>query len=439
MNRFFSIVASVFGTTFLFVAFAAQADDGGQNMLLVVNPNDENALRIANAYAQDRDIPTNNIVYIAPPSVDGYTDGLITFSQFTSTYVDQLPSIITQRGLGSQIDYIATLGQPTQVSSPDPTSSATTTMSLNYGLSMLTQFQRGMSMNAALLRPSELSQAPFVTNTFNYTPGANTAIHHSNQLAVGVTTPNPDPEAGYPVPGPSTAPPGYNTVQWYMSGTVGYYGMNGTDTTQQIINNLASSVAADGTKPSGPVYFEANNDIRTTVYGQPFWGPVQHYMTANGIPWVQESNQTGNSPYNQSNVPRRGNRQRQRGVAQWFDVWRRFVRFQRNKRRGGLPGQRSNQGGPVYRLWRKCHQRHRDRALPLSRAIPQRGCQRIQQRRLDSGRGVFQSDSHPRPANVRRRPTLRNPTLTSPKSRSPLRRPWAARCRALSASRPAPV
>ena len=47
---------------------AALAGGGGENMLLVVNPYDPASLQIANAYAALRDIPANNILFIAPPS-----------------------------------------------------------------------------------------------------------------------------------------------------------------------------------------------------------------------------------------------------------------------------------------------------------------------------------------------------------------------------------
>src|SRR5215472_1196699 len=47
---------------------AAYGGGGGENMLLVVNPNDPASLQIANAYATLRDIPANNILFLAPPS-----------------------------------------------------------------------------------------------------------------------------------------------------------------------------------------------------------------------------------------------------------------------------------------------------------------------------------------------------------------------------------
>ena len=42
----------------------ARAGGGGENMLLVVNPNDPASLQIANAYAALRDIPANNICFL---------------------------------------------------------------------------------------------------------------------------------------------------------------------------------------------------------------------------------------------------------------------------------------------------------------------------------------------------------------------------------------
>jgi hypothetical protein len=54
------------------VAAPVYAGGGGENMLLIVNPNDETSLRIANAYVQARHIPVNNILYIAPPRPLGF-------------------------------------------------------------------------------------------------------------------------------------------------------------------------------------------------------------------------------------------------------------------------------------------------------------------------------------------------------------------------------
>ena len=51
----------------LLICTCLWAGGGGENMILVVNPGDENALRVANAYAQLRNIPDRNIIFMSPP------------------------------------------------------------------------------------------------------------------------------------------------------------------------------------------------------------------------------------------------------------------------------------------------------------------------------------------------------------------------------------
>ena len=71
------------------------AGGGGENMLLVVNPNDPASLQIANAYAALRDIPANNILFIAPPA-DYHNDGQPDLAGGSHQYLSdpdrQLPS-----------------------------------------------------------------------------------------------------------------------------------------------------------------------------------------------------------------------------------------------------------------------------------------------------------------------------------------------------------
>ena len=61
------------------------AGGGGENMLLVVNPNDESSLRIANAYAQPRAIPDSNIDFLTPQTAMGFTALGTTPSTFATT------------------------------------------------------------------------------------------------------------------------------------------------------------------------------------------------------------------------------------------------------------------------------------------------------------------------------------------------------------------
>jgi hypothetical protein len=283
---------------------AAFAGGGGENMLLVVNPNDEASLRIANAYATLRDIPDSNILFIAPNTRAGYPvfDSITT--SFAPTYMTPISDALTARGIDGQIDYIATIGQPQTIAGTYKAANGTSVSvkeSLNYALSMMTQLQRGMPFGSAdsgppyyttsdagaAWRRSELLQnAPPASGTWSYVTGSNAAIHHSTQ---------------YTIPAGVTKPPGYNYAQWYMSGNVGNAGMFAL-TPQQIINNLAYTVAADGTKPAGRIYFEDNGDVLRSGTRKVYWPSVQAYMTAHNIQWVQETNVNGSTPLNRNDV-----------------------------------------------------------------------------------------------------------------------------------------
>jgi hypothetical protein len=71
---------------------------GGENMLLVVNPNDPASLQIANAYAGLRHIPASNMLFIAPPS-DYINNGApITQTEHTNTYLTPIAAPIAARG-----------------------------------------------------------------------------------------------------------------------------------------------------------------------------------------------------------------------------------------------------------------------------------------------------------------------------------------------------
>ena len=252
----------------------AYAGGGGENLLLVVNPNDEPSVRIANAYIAARHIPANNVLYLVPQSAGGggAIELSITEAQFHTVYLNPIYNAIQSRGLINQIDYIGLLGQAQVVGG----------CALTDCLSQLTQFHNGISLSSILHRNSELLQdrSFYLTRTFDYTFGSNTAIHHTQALLnfSGI--------------------PATPTVQWYMAGMIGYAGQYGLQT-DQVIQSLLRSVAADGTKPQGTIYFEDNSpDVRTTTRYL-YWPSVESYMTDHGIPWIQES---GKLPVNRQDV-----------------------------------------------------------------------------------------------------------------------------------------
>ncbi len=263
---------------------AALAGGGGDNMLLVVNPNDAPSLQIANAYAALRDIPSSNIVFIAPPSYYQNDGAPITQADVMSTYLTPISAAISARGLSGQINYIATIGGPVSYTvTPASMIPDSTAASLNYALSLLTPLTNGSGLTLQNSIYDFGSSTGLYQSPSNIPIGDNPAIVHSSSYTVDY----------------SLARKNIST-QYYMSGAIGYTGANG-NTAAQVIASLQSAVAADGARPGGTVYFEDNGDVRSTTRdGQ--WSATETQLTARGIPWAYEDNTSGGTPQNRTNV-----------------------------------------------------------------------------------------------------------------------------------------
>ncbi len=267
-----------------FAAGRAMAGGGGENMLLVVNPSDPSSLAIANAYAALRDIPSKNILFIAPPAYYQNNGGPISPLDVMNDYLTPIAAAISARGLTNQINYIGTIGQPTCYNiTPQPGTPLTTANSLNYALDLLTPLTNGSGLtlqNATYEYPGGPTSGLY-QNPNSIPIGDNPAVLHSATYSVSYS-------------GSNTA------TQYYMSGTIGYTGYNG-NTTAQVISSLQGAAVADGTHPAGTIYFEDNGDVRSTTRdGQ--WPATEAQLTARGIPWVYENGTSGATPLDRSNV-----------------------------------------------------------------------------------------------------------------------------------------
>jgi hypothetical protein len=258
----------------------AIAGGGGENMLLVVNPDDPASLQIANAYAALRDIPSNNILFITPPA-DYYNDGQpISQAEVANTYLTPIAAAISARGLTNQINYIGTIGQATCYSiAAQPGTPCTGANSLNYALDLLTPLTNGSGLtlqNATFDWPVGPTSALY-QDPNNIPIGDNPAVLHSATYSVAYS-------------GADIA------TQYYMSGTIGYTGTNG-NTAAQVIASLQNGAASDGTRPQGTIYFEDNGDIRSTSRDQE-WPATESQLTARGISWVYQCGTCGAAPLN---------------------------------------------------------------------------------------------------------------------------------------------
>jgi hypothetical protein len=244
----------------LLIQGLALAGGGGANMLLVVDSNDETAVRIATQYQKTRGIPDGNIVFIGTPNLTGTSIPHRIISQTTSNnYLTTVANAINSRGLSGQIDYIGLIGTP-QVVIYNTSSGGTATQSLAYQFSQMTQLLGGVTSDKMSNFASPLYQTGLAVNT-------NTAIHHDDVYQATY--------AGRAV-----------NAQYYLSGVIGYCGQWG-NTAEQVIANLKYTADGDGAQLPGAVYFEENGDIRCAVR-KPQWAAVQAALTERGLDYVQE-------------------------------------------------------------------------------------------------------------------------------------------------------
>ncbi len=258
------------------VASPLWASGGGENMLLVVNPNDENAIRVANAYARIRQIPDRNIIFHAPPRSGGYTRLWLNVDQMKDNYITPLTNTIRQRGL-SNVDYIGLIGQSTSFS---PTSNYTKAYrwSITHALSRLDAHADGLAMDAKYIDDPKRYQ--LAANTPNNTPLRHSQTHTeffkvgSNQVTVA--------------------------MNYTMAGMAGFTGFMG-NTPDQVINSLERTAAGDGTKPQGRIYFVDSGDIRS-VTRRSQWPITSAKLDARGIPYFLEQFTGNSSPKNRHDV-----------------------------------------------------------------------------------------------------------------------------------------
>ncbi len=291
MKRFAYSLAVALALICLLPAPAALAGGGGQNLLLVVNPNDEAALRVAGAYQQIRNVPDTNIVFVAPPTRVGSMLLGITEAQFNDLYVSAINEAISSRGLGGKIDYIAALGQPHTVTHANATVMGRTynTTSLSHALQQLPNLGGASTLATAAPVVNALYQSStqFIVegNTYRhelkYDRGENNAIHSSVTHS--------------------------NGRSYMMGGLLAMTGQHG-NSVQQVIDNLQVTAAADGQRPEGTIYFMdgGSTDPRVNTRKSQWNGasaPIPPELDARGIPWqIVGGTNTGGTPRNQSNI-----------------------------------------------------------------------------------------------------------------------------------------
>ncbi|HPA21180.1 MAG TPA: TIGR03790 family protein [Verrucomicrobiae bacterium] len=259
-----------------------QAGGGPQNVLLVVNGQSQSSLAIANAYQQLRAIPEGNILYLpssntAPLYTTGASADLrrnLNSGLFRTNVLWPTLNYIRSRGLTNQIDYIV-------YSSDIPTIiNATSESNATLGVSGAAYFSlTAMTAYSDLIEPM---------NTASNMSSSMLCFRGTSRTASPDTwTTNLTHAANWGAAGRS----------YYMSAVLGWTDAMGS-TIEDATNMLARSLSADGTRPTGTVYMDANKDIRGTTRSWQFSSTATE-LTGLGI--TSEILTTNPSPYSISN------------------------------------------------------------------------------------------------------------------------------------------
>jgi hypothetical protein len=248
----------------------AWAGGGAENVLLLVNVNSSSSMTIANNYIQLRKVPASNVVYV---DWQGPLDecGAVRFSQQILT-----PALaaIKDRQLAAQIDYIV-------YSSDFPWRIGLKAMFPQEEFSP--QFRPFCSLNGATylwhyINETNPALVLPVVNWY-FAPDANTNDvrcqkigdvpsrgFHSRYLWGRDGKRTDDPKLGQ---------------SYLLSAMLGVTEGRG-NTEAEIISYLKRSVAADGTRPPGTIYFMQNKDIRSATRHDCYAGVAQQ-LTSLGV------------------------------------------------------------------------------------------------------------------------------------------------------------
>lgn len=208
----------------------AHAGGGPQNVLVVVDPTDPDALRVANHYIAARGIPPANVLYLSP-----------TASNYAAFAHFQIPAVLDtlkQRGLEESIDYVVTAGQAFHVPAERLVNS--------LGCTPVSRFSSSGAWTLAYATNEILSTTMAVSETNRYYADDDTPrAFDSRTLWLD----------GRPAGGPEAR-------RYLLGFQLGYSGERG-NTVDETIAMIDHSVRADGTRPEGTFYFMRNDDIRS--------------------------------------------------------------------------------------------------------------------------------------------------------------------------------
>jgi uncharacterized protein (TIGR03790 family) len=229
----------------------ARAGGGPENVLLLVNSRSENSKTIANHYIELRKIPPQNVLYLDWPGSQHVTRGTYFRKRILMPALDAIES----RRLNAQVDYlIYSTDFPSRVDLTNLFPGETLPKGYD-GVASLT--------GATFLAPYIVGNSPAVAalQTNWYMPGS---ISQNIAACQDVTNvPSRGFRAIYLWDQQTNRTNDQKVGQRYLLSTMLGVTYGRGNTVDEIISYLTRAVQADGKRPTGTIYFMANNDKRS--------------------------------------------------------------------------------------------------------------------------------------------------------------------------------
>jgi len=208
-----------------FAVSIADAGGGGENAVVIVDPQVPESLYVGHYYATARDLPAENVLYMPA--------GAANFTSFLDFQRDALLGMLANRDIDDHVDFIViTPGTNYYVSAPNL---------VVDGCAAVTRFS---------------ASSVYVFSYIAETIGPNTPVTRRNHYFSTSSAIAFDSNVGWRLGKPSHSP---DAERYFVGGMLGYSGERG-NTIDEILDLIDRSVAVDGTRPEGTFYYVKTSD-----------------------------------------------------------------------------------------------------------------------------------------------------------------------------------
>lgn len=247
LQPFLVFLGTLAAVTCLLPALPCRAGGGPENVFLVVNPNSQDSMTVANHYVDLRKIPPSNVFYLNYPPRRGATRGKV----FLERILNPIFQEIIERKLANQIDYVVY--------------SCDFPWRINFAPSFPNQqFPKQSTPVASLSSATYLAAFVREHRKEMFSLGANFYCTPMNTQLIT--------SQGFRAqyrwsPGGRRA--GKDGLPYMLSAVLGVNSVPG-NTVREIAGYLKRAAEADGTAPPGTIYYARNKTIRSTVRDKDF-------------------------------------------------------------------------------------------------------------------------------------------------------------------------